>query len=102
MVSGVLDHGKTIQEAIAAPRFENENRTTGSSRRTQYENVPPDFVLPDALVQELTARGQTMLVPMIGTLNPQPATFGASQAIAIDPGTGALSRGHDPRRGGDF
>jgi gamma-glutamyltranspeptidase/glutathione hydrolase len=100
VISSVLDHGKTIEQAIAAPRFENENQTMGSSRRTQYESVPfSEFVLPDALVQELSARGQTMLIHTVGS---QATSFGASQGIEIDPVTGALSRGRDPRRGGDF
>jgi gamma-glutamyltranspeptidase/glutathione hydrolase len=100
VISSVLDHGKTIEQAIAAPRFENENQTMGSSRRTQYESVPfSEFVLPDALVQELSARGQTMLIHTVGS---QATSFGASQGIEIDPVTGALTRGRDPRRGGDF
>jgi gamma-glutamyltranspeptidase/glutathione hydrolase len=100
VISSVLDHGKTIEQAIAAPRFENENQTMGSSRRTQYESVPfSEFVLPDALVQELSARGQTMIIHTVGS---QATSFGASQGIEIDPVTGALTRGRDPRRGGDF
>ncbi len=99
VISGVLDHGKSIQEAISAPRFENENQTSGSNARTQYENVAPDFVLPADLVEELANRGQQMNVHRIGS---QAATFGASQGISIDPDSGARSRGRDPRRGGDF
>jgi gamma-glutamyltranspeptidase / glutathione hydrolase len=102
VISSVLDHQKTVQEGISVPRFENENLTTGSNQRTQFENVTttdPTFALPTALVDALTARGQTM-IPY--TLSGQPVPFGASQGIEIDPATGSLSRGRDPRRGGDF
>jgi gamma-glutamyltranspeptidase/glutathione hydrolase len=96
VITSVLDHQLTIEDAIRAPRFENENSTT---TRTRYEDVPPEFFLPPSLVQALRDRQQTM--------NPYtafggPVTFGASQGIAIDDTTGALSRGRDPRRGGDF
>jgi gamma-glutamyltranspeptidase / glutathione hydrolase len=98
VITGVLDHQKTVQDAISASRFENENSST---QHTRYENVTPDFDLPASLVQELMNRGQVMSRYTIPP-STQPVTFGASQGIEIDPVTGNLGRGRDPRRGGDF
>ena len=92
VITGVLDHQKTIQEAISAARVVNENRSTGSSSHTRYE--PGDFALPPDLVLDLVDRGQTMIQNTL--------PFGAVQGIAVDPATGTLSRGADPRRGGQF
>jgi gamma-glutamyltranspeptidase/glutathione hydrolase len=95
VISIVLDHGKTIQEGIDAPRFVNENRSgdTDPNSDTRYETEEA-FRLPQGLIDELTRRLQTMLE---GATN-----FGASQGIAIDPTNGTLTRGADPRRGGEF
>ncbi len=92
MISGVLDHQTTIQLAIAAPRFFNRNRRTTSDHNTRYE--PAEFALPQSLLDDLGLRGQTMIQNTL--------PFGAAQGIAIAPVTGTLSRGTDPRRGGEF
>jgi gamma-glutamyltranspeptidase/glutathione hydrolase len=97
VISSVIDHGKSIQEAISAPRFVNENlaqRTTTVGHYDTRHETPP-FNLPQTLVDQLrNNKGQRVIRNTI--------TFGAAQGIAIDPDTGALSRGVDPRRGGDF
>ena len=49
---------------------------------------------PDTPILDLVDRGQAMIQNTL--------PFGAAQGIAIDPATGALSRGTDPRRGGQF
>ncbi len=97
IISDVIDHGKSIQQAISAPRFVNENlaqsATTIGHHNTRHETPP--FNLPQTLVNQLRDnKGQTVIRNTV--------TFGAAQGIAIDPDTGALSRGTDPRRGGDF
>lgn len=92
MISGVLDHQTTIQEAIAAPRFFNRNRRTTTDHDTRYEPAP--FDLPPLLLDDLGLRGQTMIQNTL--------PFGAAQGIAITPVTGTLSRGTDPRRAGEF
>ena len=91
-LSGVIDHRLSAQEAVSAARIVNENRITGAGvSDTRIEPAP--FAIPDALVSELRRRGQTVL------RNTLP--FGAAQIIAVG-GSGALSRGVDPRRGGEF
>jgi len=98
VVTGVLDHARTIQDAIAAPRFENEN---SPHHGTRYESVAPGFDLPESLVQALSDRGQSMS-PYATSQDGDPVTFGVSQGIAIDAATDAPSRGTDPRGDGDF
>jgi len=98
VVTDVLDHGMTIQDAIAAPRFENEN---SPHHGTRYESVAPGFDLPKSLVQALSDRGQSMS-PYANSQDGDPVTFGVSQGIAIDAATGDPSRGTDPRGDGDF
>ncbi|MBL8178275.1 MAG: gamma-glutamyltransferase, partial [Bryobacterales bacterium] len=93
IVSGVLDHKLSVQEAVSAARIVNENRVTGvgvSDSRIE----PAPYALSDGLVSELRRRGQTVL------RNTLP--FGAAQAIGVDTAAGALRRGMDPRRGGEF
>jgi gamma-glutamyltranspeptidase/glutathione hydrolase len=93
IVSGILDHGLSPQDAVSAPRIVNENRMTGTDvSGTRMEPAP--FAAADALVSSLRSRGQTV------TGNTLP--FGVAQVIAVDAVNGRLRRGVDPRRGGDF
>jgi len=93
ILSGVVDHRMSAQDAVSAARIVNENRITGAGvSDSRIEPVP--FAIPDALVSELRRRGQTVL------RNTLP--FGATQMISSDPATRQLRRGVDPRRGGDF
>ena len=96
VISGVIDHEKSIQEAISAPRFVNENLAQSATTVGRYDtrHEAPPFNLPQPLVNALRARGQRVIRNTV--------TFGAAQGIAIDPDTGTFSRGTDPRRGGDF
>jgi gamma-glutamyltranspeptidase/glutathione hydrolase len=87
VVSAMLDHGLSAQDAVAAPRIVNENRTTGVGlSNTRLEPAP--YAPPLELVTALRARGQTIL------RNTLP--FGAVQLVT------SVDRGLDPRRGGEF
>jgi gamma-glutamyltranspeptidase/glutathione hydrolase len=93
IISHVLDQNRAVDVAVGAPRIVNENRSTGIGvSNTRYEPAP--FTLPLSLINELRNR---MQIITRNTL-----FFGAAQCIGIDPDTGALSRGMDPRRGGEF
>jgi gamma-glutamyltranspeptidase/glutathione hydrolase len=93
ILSSVLDHNRTVEQAVADPRLVNENRTlTASARHTQREPAPYDMA--PSLIDALMARGQVVY------RNPLP--FGAAQGVEADPETGELRRGTDPRRGGEF
>jgi len=93
ILSGVVDHRMSVQDAVTAARIVNENRITGAGV-SDSRIEPAPFAIPDALVSELRRRGQTVL------RNTLP--FGAAQVISADPATKQLRRGVDPRRGGDF
>lgn len=93
ILSAVIDHRMSVQDAVSAARIVNENRITGAGV-SDSRIEPAPFAIPDAVVSELRRRGQTVL------RNTLP--FGAAQMISADPATKQLRRGVDPRRGGDF
>lgn len=93
ILSGVVDHRLSPQDAVSAPRIVNENRIAGAGV-SDSRIEPTPFAIPEALVSNLRGRGQTVL------RNTLP--FGAAQLISVDPVTKVLRRGVDPRRGGDF
>lgn len=93
LLSAVIDHRMSVQDAVSAARIVNENRIAGAGV-SDSRIEPAPFAIPDALVSELHSRGQTVL------RNTLP--FGAAQMISADPVTKQLRRGVDPRRGGDF
>ena len=85
MMMNVIDHQFAIQAAIEAPRFR-----TGTGTELIVEGRVPADVL-----DELRARGHDVKVvddwtPMVG----------GGQGILIDPDSGAISAGADPRRDG--
>jgi gamma-glutamyltranspeptidase len=91
MISGIVDHGLDAQQLADAPRIVNENRIAGASvSDTRIEPAP--YAMPASLLDELRARGQTVL--------PNALPFGSAHLISADPATGRLRRGVDPR--GDF
>jgi gamma-glutamyltranspeptidase/glutathione hydrolase len=83
IISNLIDHGMTPQEAIAAPRF---NHIEGSK-----VGLEPD--IPEAAVTGLKSRGHQIVS---GT----PESFGGAHMIVIHPESGALVGGSDPRKGG--
>jgi gamma-glutamyltranspeptidase/glutathione hydrolase len=72
------------QRALDAPRF----RVWGGRRVTLEPGVPRE------VVEELQRRGHEVVPP------DQPDIYGGGQIIHIDPDTGALAGGSDPRKDG--
>ena len=85
MISNVVDLGYSAQAAIEAPRF----RLYGGRK------VGLEARVKDSVVQALKKRGHE--VQTIGAWSP---AVGGGQGVLIDPDTGALSGGADPRRDG--
>ena len=85
MLLNVLDHGYSIQAAIEAPRFR-----TITGRELIIEGRVPEPVLDD-----LRRRGHEVEV-----LDPWTPMVGGGQGIMVDPDSGALMAGADPRRDG--
>jgi gamma-glutamyltranspeptidase/glutathione hydrolase len=83
IITNVIDFGMTIQEAIAAARF---NHLEGLK-------VGLEPGIPDATVQELKRRGHQIV-------SGNPESFGGAHAIMIHPESGAFVGGSDPRKGG--
>lgn len=85
MISNVLDHGFSIQAAIEAPRF-----------RTYEETVlEVEARVPEAVRDALAARGHQ--IRLIDEWSP---LVGGGQGIMVDPDSGVLMGGADPRRDG--
>jgi gamma-glutamyltranspeptidase/glutathione hydrolase len=80
-IVGVVDHGRSAQEAIDAPRVHFEDGVV--------------FAEPGIDVAALRDAGRS-----VTEFRARNLFFGGAQAVERDPGTGALSGGGDPRRGG--
>lgn len=85
MISNVIDHGFSIQAAIEAPRFRVYEGTT----------LEIEARLPKATRDELSERGHN--IRLIDEWSP---LVGGGQGIVVDPRSGALAGGADPRRDG--
>lgn len=85
MISNIVDHGFSIQAAIEAPRIRTYAGTT----------IDIEGRVPDDVRTELTRRGHDLRV--IPDWSP---AIGGGQGIMIDPESGALMGGADPRRDG--
>jgi gamma-glutamyltranspeptidase/glutathione hydrolase len=85
MISNVIDHGFSIQAAIEAPRF----RIFGGREIAMERRVP------DAVRAELSRRGHE-----IRLLDDWSPVVGGGHGIMIDPDSGTLYGGADPRRDG--
>ena len=83
-VLGVVDHGLAAQDAVSAPRLHVEEG-----------QVDAEPGVEDAALDRLEQAGWT--VRRWSELN---LFFGGVQAVARNPGTGRLTGGGDPRRGG--
>jgi len=82
MLSNIVDNGMSVQAALEAPRFRFFERN-----RVALE---PD--VPQTIRDDLGGRGHG--------LTEGDGNFGGAQAILIDPNTGALHGGSDPRKDG--
>jgi gamma-glutamyltranspeptidase/glutathione hydrolase len=83
IITNLIDFGMTVQEAIAAARF---NHIEGSK-------VGLELGIPESAVQELQRRGHQVV-------SGNPESFGGAHAIMIHPESGAFVGGSDPRKGG--
>lgn len=86
MISNLIDHHMSIQEAIESPRF---------YARDTEQNVSIEARMPKATVDALKGMGYTF-TPM----NEYDLFFGGAQGIVIDRQRGRLIGGADPRRDG--
>ncbi|MFN7939501.1 MAG: gamma-glutamyltransferase family protein [Bryobacteraceae bacterium] len=93
ILSLVIDHRLSAQDAVSAPRIVNENRITGAGV-SDARIEPAPYAISDALVSDLRRRGHTVLR--------NTSSFGAAQCISADPVTGTFQRGIDPRRDADL
>ena len=80
----LIDLGMDPQRALDAPRF----HVIAGRRVTLEPGVPAE------VVEELRRRGHDIAPPQI------PAMYGGGQIIQIDPETGALAGGSEPRKDG--
>ena len=83
MITNLLDHGMTPQQAIAAPRFNHIEAT----------KVGLEPEIPQAVKDELARRGHQIV-------GGNPESFGGAHMIMIHPDSGAFVGGSDPRKGG--
>jgi gamma-glutamyltranspeptidase / glutathione hydrolase len=85
VISNVIDHGFSIQAAIEAPRV-----------RTYEETIlEVEARIPKAIRDDLQGRGHT-----IRLIDDWSYLVGGVQGIMVDPESGALMGGADPRRDG--
>ena len=87
----VIDFGMNVQQAIEAPRWTTHSFPSSPFPHTM---VPGDMAVeervPEATQKELIARGHKLRVA-------PPWSLASSAAIIVDPKTGVLSAGADPR-----
>ena len=89
--SALIDHGLDIQQAVAAPRWLAGRFALGDAR--EVLNLEGRF--PDATVAELARRGH-----VINRWEAWNQLAGHAHGITIDPDSGALVGGADPRSDG--
>jgi gamma-glutamyltranspeptidase len=93
VISHVLDFGADVQEAVEAPRW----RHTQNGTESEYPHTCPDELIledrfPEATRRALEAKGHPLRIIDAW------AASGSQQMIALNPETGVLSGGSDPRR----
>ncbi|MBT4137709.1 MAG: gamma-glutamyltransferase [Candidatus Latescibacteria bacterium] len=85
-LTNVLDYNMNIQAGIEAPRFRLASEGTSASIESR---------VPDAVLKALEKRGHD-----IKRLPDWSPICGGAQGIVVDPDTGAMMGGADPRRDG--
>jgi gamma-glutamyltranspeptidase/glutathione hydrolase len=83
MICNLIDFGMTVQQAIAAARFNHIE--------AEKVGLEPEF--PQDLRDELSRRGHKIV-------GGDPESFGGAHAVVIDAQSGAFVGGSDPRKGG--
>ena len=87
----VIDFGMNIQEAIEAPRWSTTSFPASEFPHTMYPgNMAVESRIPESAQADLASRGHNVEVK-------GPWMMNATCAIVIDPATGVLSAGADPR-----
>lgn len=86
LLSALIDHGMSLQEAIEAPRF---------FVRDYHDNFEFEPRFSSEIVDELAGKGWNLVEK--GTLD---LYFGGAQGVLVDFETGELVGGADPRRDG--
>jgi gamma-glutamyltranspeptidase len=90
VLTNIIDFDLNPQEAVEAPRWCSMPATDSQGRR--YEDIIFEAGFPEETIAELTARGHA-----ITRGEPQLRIMGIAQVIQIDPESGVLSGGADPR-----
>jgi len=87
----LVDFGMNIQQAIEAPRWSTRSFPASPFPHTMYPgDMAVEARIPEATREALIARGHKLRV--------QPAwSMGSNAGIVVDPITGVLSAGADPR-----
>jgi gamma-glutamyltranspeptidase/glutathione hydrolase len=87
----VVDFGMNVQEAIEAPRWATRSFPASPFPHTMYPGeMSVEQRVPEAVRAALVQRGHKLKVA-------GPWTMGSLAAIVVDPKTGVLSAGTDPR-----
>jgi gamma-glutamyltranspeptidase/glutathione hydrolase len=87
----VVDFGMNVQEAIEAPRWATRSFPASPFPHTMYPGeMSVEQRVPEAVRAALITRGHKLKVA-------GPWTMGSLAAIVVDPKTGVLSAGTDPR-----
>jgi len=87
----VVDFGMNVQQAIEAPRWATRSFPASPFPHTMYPGeISVEQRVPQAVRDGLTSRGHKLRVS-------GPWTMGSLAAIVVDPKTGVLSAGTDPR-----
>jgi len=87
----VIDFGMNVQQAIEAPRWASRGFPASPFPHTMYPGqMSVEARVPEAVRQALIQRGHKLKVG-------GPWTMGSLAAIMVDPKTGVLSAGTDPR-----
>jgi gamma-glutamyltranspeptidase/glutathione hydrolase len=83
IICNLVDFGMTVQQAIAAARFNH----------IEAEKASLEPEMSQAVTDELARRGHKIV-------SASPESFGGAHAIVVDPESGAFIGGSDPRKGG--
>jgi gamma-glutamyltranspeptidase/glutathione hydrolase len=87
----MVDFGMNIQQAIEAPRWSSEAFPASPFPHTMHPgDMAVEARIPESTRQALIARGHKLRVT-------PPWSLGSNGGIVIDPNTGVLSAGADPR-----
>jgi gamma-glutamyltranspeptidase/glutathione hydrolase len=88
----VVDFGMNVQQAIEAPRWSTQSFASSvfPHRMSNPGDLSVESRVPDAVQKALLARGHKLKLSA-------PWSLGSNAAIVVDPKTGILSTGADPR-----